>query len=102
VVETGGTVDAALRVADRHDAASEQLQAERRGERARVAEPLNRDARISEIDSEDARGFTNGVPRAARRRIVAAERAPERQRLSGDRAGRRVPPQLAVLVHHPA
>ena len=100
-VEAAGVVDAAGRVGDGDDRGA--LVADQPGgDRAGVAEALDRDAASSARSMpEVAGGLHDAEHRAAGGRLVAALGAAEADRLAGDDARDRVADVHRVGVHHP-
>ena len=78
-VEPVGVVDAARRVGDGDDRRAVLGDHQLRRDRAGVAEALDDDSGVIEVDVQVARGLCDAVDRAARRGLVAALGAAERR-----------------------
>src|SRR6266566_1967128 len=99
-VETGGIVDATGRVGHGDDGRA-LLGDELRGDRAGVAEALDRDPRLRQLDPEMAGCLDDAIDGATGGRLVATLRPAEADRLAGHDARDRVADVHRVGVHHP-
>src|SRR6185369_13037772 len=99
-VEAVRVVDAAGRVGDGDDRRA-LLNDQPGGDRAGVAEALDRDARRGQVHPEMARRLDDRVHAATGRRLVAAFGATEADGLAGDDARDRVARVHGIGVHHP-
>ena len=100
-IEPIGLVNPALAVAHRHDFKPQQFLAQAVREHASVAVALDRGGRLPQVDAQHHGGLAHAHHRAARRRVAAALRPAQAQRLAGDDAELVVALQETKLVHHP-
>ena len=99
-VESVGVVDAAGRIGDGDHRGALGVD-ERGGDRAGVAEALDGDAGLRQLQAEVASRLDDAEHRPAGRRLVATLRPAQADRLAGDDARDRVPGVHGVGVHEP-
>ena len=88
------------RVGDRDDARADRVELGG-GDRADVAEALDRDARLAQVHADALADRLGDVDDAQAGRLAAPRRAAEHDRLAGDDLEDRVAHHLRVRVHEP-
>ena len=94
-------IDSSAGVGDGHHFGTKHLGHKLVGELTRIAIALNGDRGLGQVNAQDFGRFADGEHATPSRRITAARRAPQRDRLASDNARHVVAAHHGVFVHHP-